>query len=448
MDGNERGVVRLADYIVVIAFDESQIRHGNSVGNIVQRLPQYDWPDISLSPNLEVFSQPQGWSLSTEVKPATFFVNTLTDILGSRQYAYCLQVQEPCGSVIEDVDDLTLSGAILYKPKVIVILSRFPFFELFRNCLNRFHLALLDSEYNAEAMAATLLSGVKLAVGAPPVSFNFASERLCVRAPLSYTVPVTADKVALFLEQLGTIQNVLTLLCAILTDRKILFRSCSLTRLADSCYAVCVLLYPFEYPHTFVPVLPELLIEYLESPTPYIMGLLHSVRTLNVDLDTTIVIDLDIGAVHVPAAVTLPSIPEPFAQRFIYSLQMVLNPSLATADDAWKMGQPPYPSHEVQDKRIRACFIRFFADLLCGYRCCLEVVRLHSPPLIVFHKSAFLGLRGFSSCPLIRTFLDSLLFQSFICERGLPFRVCDLFDDVSPFFLNLYFIQLIECFYL
>uniref|UniRef100_A0A915AWS5 Myotubularin-related protein 5 n=1 Tax=Parascaris univalens TaxID=6257 RepID=A0A915AWS5_PARUN len=429
MDDNG-GAIRLADYIVVIAFDESQIRHGNSVGNIVQRLPQHDWPDISLSPNLEVFSQPQGWSLSAEVKPATFFVNTLTDILGSRQYAYCLQVQEPCGSIIEDVDDVTLSGAILYKPKVIVILSRFPFFELFRNCLNRFHVALLDSECNAEAMTATLLSSTKLAIGAPPVSFNFASERLCVRAPLSRTVPVTSDKVALFMQQLGTIQNVLSLLSAILTDRKVLFRSSSMTRLADSCYAICALLYPFEYPHTFVPVLPEQLIEYLESPTPYIMGLLHSVRNLNVELDTTIVVDLDIGAVYIPPTVTLPLIPEPFAQRFICSLQMVLNPSLSNADDAWKMGQPPHPSCEVQDKRIRACFIRFFADILIGYRCCLEVVRLHTPPLIVFHKSAFLGLRGFSSCPLIRTFLDSLLFQSFICERGLPYRICDLFDDL------------------
>lgn len=88
-----------------------------------------------------------------------------------------------------------------------------------------------------------------------------------------------------------------------------------------------------------------------------------------------------------------------------------------------------------QDKRIRACFLRFFADLLMGYRCCLEVIRVYTPPLIVFHKSAFLGLRQFSSCPLIRAFLDSLLFQSFISERGLPFRICDLFDEVSSFFM-------------
>uniref|UniRef100_A0A914REW6 Uncharacterized protein n=1 Tax=Parascaris equorum TaxID=6256 RepID=A0A914REW6_PAREQ len=52
--------------------------------------------------------------------------------MSHKQDCIDFQVQEPCGSIIEDVDDVTLSGAILYKPKVIVILSRFPFFELFR----------------------------------------------------------------------------------------------------------------------------------------------------------------------------------------------------------------------------------------------------------------------------------------------------------------------------
>uniref|UniRef100_A0A8R1TTB5 Myotubularin-related protein 5 n=1 Tax=Onchocerca volvulus TaxID=6282 RepID=A0A8R1TTB5_ONCVO len=421
---------RLADYVVIIEFDETQIRHGSSVGNIVQRFPKYDWSDISLSPSLEVFSQPQGWALSTEMRPVCFFANTLTDIMGARQYACCLQVYEPCGDGIEEVDDTRSDeGPSLFKPKVIVILSRFPFFDLFRNCLNRILLALLESDDKAELMISTLLSQVYLTPGMPAVSFCLGNDRFSVRAPKSPTIPVTSDKVTLFLQQLGTIYNILTLLCAVMTDHKILFRSSSLSLLADSCYALRSLLYPFDYPHTYVPVLPELLIEYLESPTPYIMGVLNTVRIRYTDLDAVIV-DLDVGAVYVPPSITIPVIPQPFHQQLTSSLQMVLFPGLATADYAWKVGQPPFPACEVQDKRIRACFLRFFADLLVGYRCCLEVIRVYTPPLIVFHKSAFLGLRQFSSCPLIRAFLDSLLFQSFISDRGLPFRICDLFDEL------------------
>lgn len=78
----------------------------------------------------------------------------------------------------------------------------------------------------------------------------------------------------------------------------------------------------YDFRHTYVPVLPELLIEYLESPTPYIMGVLSTVRIRCTDLDA-VVVDLDVGAVYVPPSITIPVIPQPFHQQLISSLQMV-----------------------------------------------------------------------------------------------------------------------------
>lgn len=69
-------------------------------------------------------------------------------------------------------------------------------------------------------------------------------------------------------------------------------------------------------------MLPELLIEYLESPTPYIMGVLNNVRIRYTDLDA-VVVDLDVGAVYIPPSITIPVIPQPFHQQLISSLQMV-----------------------------------------------------------------------------------------------------------------------------
>ncbi|MFH4973292.1 hypothetical protein AB6A40_000001 [Gnathostoma spinigerum] len=254
MDDRLRDAKRLADYVVIIAFDESQLRHGVSVGCIVQRFPQEDWPDVSLSPSLDVFSQPNGWILAAEPRTPSFFVNTLTDMIGARQFAYCLQVYEPCCGSADDVEgssevcEVSTNDNVLYKPKVIVILSRFSYFDLFRNCLNRIHLALLEDNGTAESMIATLISSVCLAPGLPAVPFTFASERLSVRAPSYPTVPVTADKIALFVHHLGSIYNLLLILCAVLTDHKLLMRSSSLSRLSDSCFALRCLLYPFDYP--------------------------------------------------------------------------------------------------------------------------------------------------------------------------------------------------------
>jgi len=40
------------------------------------------------------------------------------------------------------------------------------------------------------------------------------------------------------------------------------------------------LLYPFEWQHTFITVLPSTLIDIVDAPTPYIVGILASVKEL------------------------------------------------------------------------------------------------------------------------------------------------------------------------
>jgi len=55
----------------------------------------------------------------------------------------------------------------------------------------------------------------------------------------------------------------------------------------------------------------------------------------------------------------------------------------------------------LQDKEVRAVFLRLFAQLFQGYRSCLQLIRIHSEPVIHFHKvrmavSNPLGLVGYS----------------------------------------------------
>lgn len=137
----------------------------------------------------------------------------------------------------------------------------------------------------------------------------------------------------------GTIHNFLLVLRAVLCDYKIIVTSTSRARVSDAAYAVRSLLYPFQYwfdfdcipsgfcfwslcfSHTYVSVLPELLLDYLDSPTPFIMGVLKT-RAL-VEHNEAIVVDLDIGSVVVPDKSSLPPIPDIFYQRIVDSLQLV-----------------------------------------------------------------------------------------------------------------------------
>lgn len=84
-----------------------------------------------------------------------------------------------------------------------------------------------------------------------------------------------------------------------------------------------------------------------------------------------------------------------------------------------------------QDKLIRAAFLRFFAELLQGYRHCLLVVRIHPTPALVFQRPKFLGRRTDLHCPLMYGLFGGMgVFAQFIKERGIPFREVDIFDRV------------------
>jgi hypothetical protein len=59
----------------------------------------------------------------------------------------------------------------------------------------------------------------------------------------------------------------------ILCERKILFTSSQRTLLTLACDAVCSLLYPFQWNFVFIPILPVSLFEFLEAPTPFVVGI-------------------------------------------------------------------------------------------------------------------------------------------------------------------------------
>ena len=149
-------------------------------------------------------------------------------------------------------------------------------------------------------------------------------------SPTHPEIPVTGQRVALLFNQLG-IRAVLTLFSAILTEQKILFYSQSNSRLTDSCMALVSLIYPLQYSHTLVPVLPSSILEVLSSPTPYIIGV-HSVHSEAIsELLDVITVDLDGGIVSVPENMTIHSLTEPMKSDVFRELSLVLHPELATA---------------------------------------------------------------------------------------------------------------------
>uniref|UniRef100_A0A4X1UKE3 SET binding factor 1 n=1 Tax=Sus scrofa TaxID=9823 RepID=A0A4X1UKE3_PIG len=422
---------------------------GEGQGQILQRFPEKDWEDNPFPQGIELFCQPSGWQLCPERNPPTFFVAVLTDINSERHYCACLTFWEPaepsqegvCPGDTERAEEADEgvppspaaagSPGQLFAPKTLVLVSRLDHAEVFRNSLGLIYTIHVEGlNVGLENVVGSLLTCIiPLAGGSQRTISLGAGDRQVIQTPLTDSLPISRCSVALLFRQLG-ITNVLSLFCAALTEHKVLFLSRSYQRLSDACRGLLALLFPLRYSFTYVPILPAQLLEVLSTPTPFIIGVNAAFQAEAQELLDVIVADLDGGTVTVPECVHIPPLPEPLQSQTHSVLSMVLDPELELADLAFPPPTMSVSSLKMQDKELRAVFLRLFAQLLQGYRWCLHMVRIHPEPVIRFHKAAFLGQRGLVEDDFLMKVLEGMAFAGFVSERGVPYRPTDLFDEL------------------
>uniref|UniRef100_A0A8B9T723 SET binding factor 1 n=1 Tax=Anas platyrhynchos TaxID=8839 RepID=A0A8B9T723_ANAPL len=416
---------------------------GDGQGQILQRFPEKDWEDNPFPQGIELFCQPSGWQLFTERNPPTFFVAVLTDINSERHYCACFtfweavestQVPRAAGEGEEESSSSPVQPAQLFAPKSLVLVSRLDHAEVFRNSLGLIYTIYVDGlSVSLENVIGNLLTcTIPITGGAQRTISLGAGDRQVIQTPINDSLPVSSCSVALLFRQLG-ITNVLYLFCAALTEHKILFLSSSYQRLTDACRALLALMFPLKYSFTYVPILPAQLLEVLSTPTPFIIGVHSIFQSETQELLDVVIADLDGGTVNVPECVHISLLPEPLLQQTREALSMVLDPELEVADLAFPPSTVSASSLKMQDKEIRAVFLRLFAQLLQGYRWCLHIIRIHPEPVIRFHKAAFLGQRGLTEDDFLTKVLEGMAFAGFVTERGAPYRAIDLFDELVAY---------------
>ncbi|XP_043944593.1 myotubularin-related protein 5 [Protopterus annectens] len=429
-------MARLVDYFVLVGYDLEKTGSSDGQGRILQRFPEKDWEDNPFPQGIELFCQPSGWQLFTDKKPATFFVAVLTDINSERHYCACFTFSEAVESTQSlksgDDDDMgIIQPAALFAPKSLVLVSRLDHTEVFRNTLGLIYTIYVDGmNVSLETVVGNLLTCfIPIAGGAQRTVTFGAGDRQVIQTPITDSIPVSGCSVSLLFKQLG-INNVLCLFCAALTEHKILFLSSSYQRLTDACRALMALMFPLKYSFTYIPILPANLLEVLCTPTPFIIGVHSIFQSETEDLLDVIKADLDGGEVTVPECLHIPLLSEPLLHHTKSALSMVLDPELEVADLAFPPTTASVSAAKMLDKEIRSVFLRLFAQLLQGYRCCLHIIRINPEPVIRFHKAAFLGQRGVVEDDFLTKLLDGMAFAGFVTERGTPYRAIDLFDEL------------------
>ncbi|KAK7320022.1 hypothetical protein RJT34_04751 [Clitoria ternatea] len=359
--------------------------------------------------------------------PSTFprsYPIVLTEGDGSKIYVSCISFRDP---VCEDIAEAYRIQANSYADKCICLVSRLPSFHVLRNALEEIFALCFSPNGSSKPLwdvIAHMVSSVPLPTpGRERVLFPIENCLLSVEAPPIDGLP-HADISFQPLVQCLDVDNLMRLFTAVLLERRILLRANKYSLLTLASEAICHLIYPFRWQHVYIPLLFFSGVDYIDAPTPYMMGLHSGVDTSYLAMDGVVVVDLEYN--RITTSEEIPPIPEPESSLLRGEITKLLYPNVIGIDEI-KAGiysvSEHYPKSrtkqwgEEHDLQLRMIFLKFLATVLSGYRNFLENSAAH-----VFNTQAFLKKRARSTNrppePMIVQFLDSQGFMDYL-ERGL-----------------------------
>ncbi|XP_036390092.1 DENN domain-containing protein 2D-like [Megalops cyprinoides] len=280
------------EYLVVVSLKKK--KDGNYEPQITYQFPKRDGmvkfqreEEEKTLKAITLFCFPEGinWAPLTEYRSETFsFV--LTEIDASRRNGYCRRLL-PHGN-----------GA--RPPEAYCIISRLACFGLFSK--------IFDEVEKRRQISMAMIYPFMQSLREAPFPAPGHTVKIKSFIPESGTEIISLTRpVDSWLEHVDfhtlfhclSDSQILQVFAATVMERRIVFIAEELSTLSQVINAVAALLYPFTWQHTFIPIVPEILIDVVMAPTPYLLGvqkrLLEHV-TDQPDPSDLLVVDLSEGA--------------------------------------------------------------------------------------------------------------------------------------------------------
>ena len=166
---------------------------------------------------------------------------------------------------------------IIYVPKAACIVSKAPFPHQLKTCNEVLVKMLLDKRVSTEEFQKVLqhlIFEIPLPYNNYLVAFNLLYEPnpIEITGIIYKNLPVCCYSPRVLFEFFSC-DNILMLIQLILLEQKLLFIYDDFNKLSQVTNALIDLLYPLQWVNTFIPILSEELIKYVQSFIPFIMGI-------------------------------------------------------------------------------------------------------------------------------------------------------------------------------
>ncbi|XP_059182014.1 DENN domain-containing protein 5B-like isoform X3 [Centropristis striata] len=163
----------------------------------------------------------------------------------------------------------------LYVSKALCLITPMPFMHACRRFLSQLHRAVTAGSappLPLESYVHNILYEVPLPAPGRSLKFHGVYEPIVCQRPGLGELQLADFPLAEAFNLLG-VENLVQVFTCTLLEMQILLYSHDYQRLMTVAESITTLLFPFQWQHVYVPILPASLLHFLDAPVPYLMGL-------------------------------------------------------------------------------------------------------------------------------------------------------------------------------
>ncbi|KAJ6660027.1 hypothetical protein lerEdw1_018225 [Lerista edwardsae] len=163
----------------------------------------------------------------------------------------------------------------LYVSKCICLIAPLPFMQACKKFLIQLYKAVTSQQpppLPLESYIHNILYEVPLPPPGRSLKFYGVYEPIVCQRPGPNELPLSDYPLREAFELLG-LENLIQVFTCVLLEMQILLYSQDYQRLMTVAEGITTLLFPFQWQHVYVPILPASLLHFLDAPVPYLMGL-------------------------------------------------------------------------------------------------------------------------------------------------------------------------------
>ncbi|XP_031267859.1 DENN domain-containing protein 1B-like [Pistacia vera] len=210
------------------------------------------------------------------------------------------------------------------------------------------------------------------------------------------------------LNPFGDLSEVLTMFAAALLEKQIIVVCSNLGILSASVLSIIPLIRPYQWQSLLMPVLPNDMLDFLDAPVPYIVGVKNKTSEVQSKLTSAILVDVNKNQVKAPSIPQLPQHKELFASLSPYHAKLVGESYLGKK-------RPVYECTDVQIEAAKGflAVLRSYLDSLCSNLRSHTITNVQSnnDKVSLLLKESFIDSYTSRERPFMKLFVDTQLFS-------------------------------------